>query len=356
MAVHDVGAEQVVADPAAAVPLVPAERTGALADPEHDLGPAARHQLSRGGPRGGQGVVDHVGDEAAVARALEPAAAADQVDPAVAVDVGGRQALEAPGRGLEDGRQRPGAARARVGGDRRQQQPLGVLVPERELRPAVAVEVGEDLIVVLVGAAVLDHVAPPARRPIVARSRVLPPPDVVARSILAHDEVEIAVLIDVVGGAAGLDRQEVRLDDLALPAGRLAPVPDQRWCPAAGADHEILDAVAIEVGDQGRGLLVGGAGRRQIAGGARKMQPGRVDDRPGTRGRVDHPHAGLGRADPEREHRAGHGGDNPGTLESSHHPTKIGAGAAAGNRAGRDQTTARRGRALDGPIPGPLLA
>ena len=48
VAVHDVGAEQIVADPGVAVPLIPSERPGVVAGPEHDL---RAGRPARAGPR-----------------------------------------------------------------------------------------------------------------------------------------------------------------------------------------------------------------------------------------------------------------------------------------------------------------
>ena len=149
----------------------------------------------------------------------------------------------------------------------------GALVPEDQLRLSVAVEVADDLVVVLVRAALLDHVPFPGDVRIEARIRIFPPPNLGALPVAAENDVEVAIAIDVIGRAARFDSEQLRLDHVALPACRTTPVPNQRRGLLTEADDEVLNAILIEIGDEIARLLRGLARNRQLTLGAGQAMP-----------------------------------------------------------------------------------
>ena len=76
----------------------------------------------------------------------------------------------------------------------------------------------------LIGVAVLDQAARPTL--IVIRTRIFPPPHVVATPVAAQDQVLIAVAVDVVKGSAGLDRHPFIFNHQARPAVVIPSIPD----------------------------------------------------------------------------------------------------------------------------------
>ena len=103
---------------------------------------------------------------------LEPVTATDQVDLAIAVDVGLGHALGRPDPGDRDGR--PGRVLSGITRGRRQPQSFWILHPEGELIAAVAGKVAEDLVVVLLLARALDFSSDPGRVPGDKRDRGFP--------------------------------------------------------------------------------------------------------------------------------------------------------------------------------------
>jgi hypothetical protein len=83
---------------------------------------------------------------------------------------------------------------------------------------------------------------PPGLPRVTLRQGVLPPIDVATRTVLTHDNVEVAVPADVVWRAAGFDRQEVGLEDVAFPADRAPSTSNQRRRFLPRVDHEIVQA------------------------------------------------------------------------------------------------------------------
>src|SRR5207248_9721235 len=147
-------------------------------------------------------------------------------------------------------RERPRLGAARIGRDVRDEQGSGALIPEDELRFASVFEVAENLIVMLGFPAFLDPMPRPGPVRVEIRIGILPPPDLVALPVAAEDDVEVAIAVDVLRRAAGLDREELRLDHATVPALVCAPIPEERWRFGAEADDEIHDAIPVEVGDE----------------------------------------------------------------------------------------------------------
>ena len=149
-----------------------------------------------------------------------------------------------------------------------------MLDPEGQLDPAVAVEVAQDLVVVHATARGIDLATRPRRPRFVMRTGVLPPVDLGAGVILAEDDVEIAVAIQVAGGPAGLD-VEPAIDRVDRPAILLAPIPGEARPFDPAGDHDVVPAVLVNVEHQAGRLLGQRAGRRQVARLAREIGPGR---------------------------------------------------------------------------------
>src|SRR5262249_12146254 len=151
----------------------------------------------------GRAGVDPHGAEAGPALVTEPVAPADEVELAVEVDVGLRQALR-----LADPRDHgrgPGAAPAGIVRESGQPELLRVLDPVGEPPPPLAVEVAHDLVVMRARAVRLDLATGPHGPVVVIRAGILPPVDLRSGEILAEDKVQVAIAVEVGGGPAGLE-------------------------------------------------------------------------------------------------------------------------------------------------------
>ena len=111
------------------------------------------------------------------------------------------------------------------------------------------------LVMVLRLAALLNNAPFPRNVRVELRIRVLPPPHFVALPVPAKDQVEVAVAVDVIRHTARLNRQIIFIEHVAIPACCGAPIPHQRRRHLAEADHEIVDAVFIEISHHRTGLL-----------------------------------------------------------------------------------------------------
>ena len=273
MAMNDVAASQVVAHPSAgilriSVALEPLERPNPVARRDHDLRDLAGLEFSGGDAAAHLGHFD--GLELRTTEVLEPIIPREQIDLAVAVDVEGGHAFGISGRAFagfagENFRGRPGLGVSGVGRDVGEEDGLGALVPKRQLGFACPLEVPENLVVVLRGAALLYYVPFPRDVGIEIRKWIFPPPDLAALPIAAEDDIQVAVAIDVVNRAAGFDCKEVFVKDEARPTSRRTAIPDQRGGLLAKAEHEVIGAVLIKVGHDGARLLRGLAWNRQLA-------------------------------------------------------------------------------------------
>jgi hypothetical protein len=115
---------------------------------------------------------------------FEPVIAGEEVGAAVAINVKGIHPFGIDGgpvgafacRTHEDRGIRPGFRVTRIFRDVREEYGLRLLIPEGELRLACSLEVGKDLIVVLVGAPILDQMTLPGHGGIEVRIGIFPPP------------------------------------------------------------------------------------------------------------------------------------------------------------------------------------
>lgn len=159
----------------------------------------------------------------------QPAISARRPSPST----GGGQAVVAHVRG--DGPDAGPRRDARGGRHRHADDRLAALVPQIQVGPAaaVAVEVGDQLVVRRVGRQAAVVTAPPRPRWVRRVARTLPPEEAVAAAILARDQIEIAVAV---------------IEQVGLPraVGRAAQ-PDQLCAGNAGADDDPGAAVAVEI-------------------------------------------------------------------------------------------------------------
>jgi hypothetical protein len=184
------------------------------------------------------------GLKAAARLVLEPHVSGQHVEPAVAVHVERIETFGITGaashtlaRLARVGRvEGPGLRVPRVRRNVRNEQRARLLIPEQELWSAGSLYVGEDLIVMLIGSAILDESPLPGTAEI--RIWILPPPQTAALRILAEDKIEIAVAVNVVSGTAGFQTQELLFDNDALPSCRAWPKPDQRRTVDAVTDDK----------------------------------------------------------------------------------------------------------------------
>ncbi len=128
---------------------------------------------------------------------LEPTTGADNVNLAVQINVGRRQAFIFVIGSGENRRPGPFTSGFGITWNLKQKQLPGSLIPRGQLRPAVAIEVSEDLVMMLIGAAVLDQAPRPWRVRIVIWMGIFPPPDLIAARIPSEDYIEVPVLVDV---------------------------------------------------------------------------------------------------------------------------------------------------------------
>ena len=147
------------------------------------------------------------------------------------------------------------------------------MIPEDELGFASAFEITEDLVVMLAGAAGFDEVPFPRRIGVMLWEWIFPPPKFRALIVGAKNEIEIAIAVDIEGGAARFESEVFLFDDESGPARRFALVADQSGAFFTEADDEIIEAIVVEIRHQGARLLGGFAGSRKVAGVAGKMLP-----------------------------------------------------------------------------------
>ncbi len=148
------------------------------------------------------------------------------------------------------------------------------LIPKNQLPATVTIKIHENQIMVLLAANGLDGVATPrAVRPQV-RERIFPPPDFAALAVAAENHVQITVSVNVFGGGPGFNPQRTGLNDMAFPAVAVPNESHQCGSDTAVGKKDLRDTVTINVGCQGRCLLVPAVGNRQIPGGRAQVKPG----------------------------------------------------------------------------------
>ena len=276
--------------------VIPGEAAGALGGGQHHVEVAVAVDVGDGDPHvAGPAAVDGVRDPGRRALLLEPEAVVRDVQVAVAVEV-------AQGRAFA-GARRQGHARPAAGRPLAPERGVAaVLLARDDVEIAVGLEIAE-LHVVMVGAGGADQMLGPGRGPgIAAGPRVLVP---LEAGRVGEHHVQIAVAVDVAGLHVG--GPGARGADGVLRPGRIL-VPEHAAAAGAGDDRVEL-AVAVDVAE-GLAVGVGGVGRVDddvLEGELRRGWPGR-----GQR-RQDHGRGGCGppgicaRAHCENRHTAKHG-------------------------------------------------
>ncbi len=125
----------------------------------------------------------------------------------------------------------------------------------------------------LMGTASFDRVTFPGDVWIVVAARIAPPPELIALVVGAENDVGVAVAINVINRSARFDGQKLFLDHASAPPRGVSPIPDQRRRFLPEAEDEVVDAISVQVGDDGSGLLFRLARYRQITVRAREMFP-----------------------------------------------------------------------------------
>src|SRR5439155_14945382 len=167
------------------------------------------------------------------------------------------------------------------------------LVPEYKLRLACALEVAEDLVVMLMGTPSFDRVAFPGDVGIVAPARIAPPPELIALVVGPENDIGVAVAIDVIDCPARFDGQIVLLDHVSAPPPGVLPIPDQRWRLLPEAEDKVVDAILVQVGNDGPGLLLRLARYRQITIRARERSALGAESGPSDVSLAEHSGGGL---------------------------------------------------------------
>ena len=146
-----------------------------------------------------------------------------------------------------------------------------MLIPGNQFHLPIAVVVGHALIVVLVRSTVLDQ--PPLPRFCEVWAWILPPPHLVAATVLSQNDVQIAVAIHIAHVATRFWPEGAVIDDQSIPPFPVVLVPDDRRRTGSFADREIVDAVLVEVTHNAACLLLAGIGGWQVARRAALARP-----------------------------------------------------------------------------------
>ena len=256
--------------PLVLVVLVQGQRSHAIARADDDLRPAAFDQIAR--RRAAETVlrIHRMRLERRALDMLKPIASAHDIQLAIPVeiDLGKSLRMLLAGAELCDQCHRPGLGR--VGRDFRQEQLVADIVPEGQLDLAIPVEITEDLIVV--GAAHGDDLVPlPGLVGLEIRTRILPPPDFAGLRLRRHQDIQVAVAVEVEEVAACLHPHPGRTILHGVPGPTFGRPAKPRHLLVAG-DDKVIHAVIVDIEDQ-RGDLPSHVRRRDLALHAGKVGP-----------------------------------------------------------------------------------
>src|SRR5690606_4431469 len=106
-------------------------------------------------------------------------------------------------------------------------------------------------------------------------------PDLIGEMGASHDDVEVAVPVEIVEGGGGGDVGLIHLDGEACERIRVSTEPDDPRRAAALANNEVVPPIEIDVEDQRVDLLRSVVVRRRdLSARAREVDPlGREDSR-----------------------------------------------------------------------------
>ena len=191
-----------------------------------------------------------------------PGTPGNDLQPAIAVDIGGCQSLLVHA-GDHGPNVRP-RGDVRIVGQRDPEQRLGVLVPDVQLPPPVAVDVREQQVV---GSAGGQRERVPACPPLGGIGRALPPVDAPASIAGGANQVQPATAGEVDESAADADAREGVVHQVRLPrAAARSPEPVE-LIRMAGGDDELGYPVVVQITDEtvhafaGRSLVDGVAAK-----------------------------------------------------------------------------------------------
>ncbi len=135
-----------------------------------------------------------------------------------------------------------------ISGDIRDVQFLCPLIPEDQLFFAVSVKIAEDLVMMLVGAIILDKMPFPGGLRIEIGIGILPPPHFIGRPAATLQQVQIAVTIDIIECASRFDMTAAIVNQISLPLPALIrfPQPDHTGTAPTG-NHDIICCIFIDI-------------------------------------------------------------------------------------------------------------
>ena len=214
MAIVHIDAEQVVGHPTVGIgwigcTFIPLQGTDAIPNDHDNIGEAIFIQIPGRHARSSLRAIDHMGGVVGAAGVLEPGPPDYNIGFAILIDM---RFGDPFAKGAVDRGGGPRGSRLGIGGNLRQVELCqgvrgipGGLVPIEQLIDPIAIEVAEELIVVDVIAAILDQEALPGHIGLVGWIGVLPPPQLVAEIVPPQDEIQVAIAVDVMPGAARFD-------------------------------------------------------------------------------------------------------------------------------------------------------
>ena len=134
-------------------------------------------------------------------------------------------------------------------GQRDREQRLGVLIPDVQLLPPVAVDVRQQQVVGPVRGQP-EHVS--ADPPLAGIGRALPPVDAIAAIAGAGDQVEPAITGEVHKGAADADAGECVIDQVRFPGATACSAEPMKLIRIAGGDNEFGHTGAVKIANDTR--------------------------------------------------------------------------------------------------------
>ena len=183
----------------------------------------------------------------AVRQQAIPGAPGNEFQLAIAVDVSGRQCLLV--HAGDDGPDAGQRGDVWIVGQRDREQRLGVLIPDVQLLPPIAVDVRQQEVV---GSVRGQPERVPAYPPLGRIGRALPPVDATAAIAGGGDQVEPATAGEVDQCAADTDAGEGVIDQVRLPGAAARSAEPVELIRMAGGDDELGHTVIVQIADDTR--------------------------------------------------------------------------------------------------------
>jgi len=138
------------------------------------------------------------------------------------------------------------------------------LIPRDKFHLTIPVEVADGLVVMFPAAGVFDMPTRPGLREI--RIWILPPPDCVAAGVLAQDNIQVTIPVDIAIVAARLRIFSRIVNHKLVPTSTVVLIPDHRRRSRTFTNDEIVNAVFVDVQYQTTRLLLAFVRDRHISG------------------------------------------------------------------------------------------